>query len=214
MMTLRELKDVVTVADMKTPIPKAGTLINAGIPVVVKEVINADTQIMVFENGYVLYIAGDHNTVFPLHNCDGYEYKSVADSSQILKGDFFENENWYMRLLLEGEDRITNNRAIYHNRFSVSYHDIAEDLGMMEDRSHNVEKNLIEREMVKEILSFVDEKAAKAISDYYQVGKKQYEIGEEIQMDCKAVSKLIRRNVMKIRRNISIETSEVLVKKK
>lgn len=53
MLTLKELKKIVKVADMEKRIPSVKSL--KGHDVVVKEIISADTDISVYDNGYVLY---------------------------------------------------------------------------------------------------------------------------------------------------------------
>ena len=90
--------------------------------VVVKEMINADTTISVYDHGYVLYTAGNQSTVFPLHSCDDYEYVSVTGDNKEFNKEFFDNENWYIRLLMEAEDRmaysqskISTNHGVFSN---------------------------------------------------------------------------------------------------
>ena len=80
MLTLKELKKIVKVADMEKRIPSVKSLKEH--KVVVKEMINADTTISVYDHGYVLYTAGNQSTVFPLHSCDDYEYVSVTGDNQ------------------------------------------------------------------------------------------------------------------------------------
>ena len=55
MLTLKELKKIVKVADMEKRIPSMKSLKEH--KVVVKEMINADTTISVYDHGYVLYTA-------------------------------------------------------------------------------------------------------------------------------------------------------------
>ena len=98
MLTLKELKKIVKVADMEKRIPSVKSLKEH--KVVVKEMINADTTISVYDHGYVLYTAGNQSTVFPLHSCDDYEYVSVTGDNKEFNKEFFDNENWYIRLLM------------------------------------------------------------------------------------------------------------------
>ena len=53
MLTLKELKKIVKVADVEKRIPSVKSLKEH--KVVVKEMINADTTISVYDHGYVLY---------------------------------------------------------------------------------------------------------------------------------------------------------------
>ena len=103
-MTLKELKAVVKVADERKPAPKHKELLEKGVNVVVKEVISDGVEITVFENGYVLFTDGKRKTVFKLHECEGVDYESVKDKSVIFQSTFFENENWYVLLLLVGSN--------------------------------------------------------------------------------------------------------------
>jgi hypothetical protein len=109
MLTLKELKKIVKVADVEKRIPSVKSLKEH--KVVVKEMINADTTISVYDHGYVLYTAGNQSTVFPLHSCDDYEYVSVTGDNKEFNKEFFDNENWYIRLLMEAEDRMHIARA-------------------------------------------------------------------------------------------------------
>lgn len=65
MLTLKELKKVVKVADMKADTPSAKALKESGAEIVVKEVLETDASIAVYENGYVLYQEGTKTTVLP-----------------------------------------------------------------------------------------------------------------------------------------------------
>ena len=120
MLTLKELKKIVKVADVEKRIPSVKSLKEH--KVVVKEMINADTTISVYDHGYVLYTAGNQSTVFPLHSCDDYEYVSVTGDNKEFNKEFFDNENWYIRLLMEAEDRmaysqskISTNHGVFSN---------------------------------------------------------------------------------------------------
>ena len=59
--------------------------------IVCKEMINKDTDITVYKNGYVLYHTGIKCTVFVLPEKGCYSYDSVNVAS-VLDGEFFENE--------------------------------------------------------------------------------------------------------------------------
>ena len=98
MLTLKELKKIVKVADVEKRIPSVKSLKEH--KVVVKEMINADTTISVYDHGYVLYTAGNQSTVFPLHSCDDYEYVSVTGDNKEFNKEFFDNENWYILSLI------------------------------------------------------------------------------------------------------------------
>ena len=126
MLTLKELKKIVKVADMEKRIPSVKSLKEH--KVVVKEMINADTTISVYDHGYVLYTAGNQSTVFPLHSCDDYEYVSVTGDNKEFNKEFFDNENWYIRLLMEAEDRMEYSQSkVKSNHGVFSNSDVTDD---------------------------------------------------------------------------------------
>lgn len=127
MLTLKELKKIVKVADVEKRIPSVKSLKEH--KVVVKEMINADTTISVYDHGYVLYTAGNQSTVFPLHSCDDYEYVSVTGDNKEFNKEFFDNENWYIRLLIEAEDRMAYSQSkISTNHGVFSNSDVTDDV--------------------------------------------------------------------------------------
>ena len=126
MLTLKELKKIVKVADVEKRIPSVKSLKEH--KVVVKEMINADTTISVYDHGYALYTAGNQSTVFPLHSCDDYEYVSVTGDNKEFNKEFFDNENWYIRLLMEAEDRMAYSQSkISTNHGVFSNSDVTDD---------------------------------------------------------------------------------------
>ena len=211
MMTLRALKELVAEANVENAAPKLGTLLKDGVSIVVKEVINENCEIMVFENGYVYYRVDNHETIFPLHEVGTYTYGSVKKSS-VLEGDFFENENWYTRLILEGEDRITSNENRHHRRFCISYSCEEEDWDVLKDHTVDVlERNMLQ-DLLKEVFEKMDERAARAIVASLEHGLTHEEIGMLIHMNRNAVSKMIKRNLEKVKKNFKIEDGELVLR--
>lgn len=66
MLTLRELKKMVEPADERMRVPTVKALQESGVPIVVRELLNDQTEITVFANGYVIYRSGKRMTVFML----------------------------------------------------------------------------------------------------------------------------------------------------
>ena len=132
---IKRTEKIVKVADVEKRIPSVKSLKEH--KVVVKEMINADTTISVYDHGYVLYTAGNQSTVFPLHSCDDYEYVSVTGDNKEFNKEFFDNENWYIRLLMEAEDRMaysqskisTNHGCVFSNS------DVTDDAEIMRGSS-------------------------------------------------------------------------------
>ena len=119
MLTLKELKKVVKVAGMTKRVPSEKALEKEEI--VVKEILSGECDITVYANGYVLYRENGKKTIFPLHSCKDYQYMDVKEDRSIMNEEFFDNENWYIRLLMEATDRMEINQtkvASNHKRMS------------------------------------------------------------------------------------------------
>ena len=151
MLTLKELKKIVKVADVEKRIPSVKSLKEH--KVVVKEMINADTTISVYDHGYVLYTAGNQSTVFPLHSCDDYEYVSVTGDNKEFNKEFFDNENWYIRLLMEAEDRMAYSQSkISTNHGVFSNSDVTDDAEIMRGSSKDFVDDVIDREILHALI--------------------------------------------------------------
>ena len=151
MLTLKELKKIVKVADVEKRIPSVKSLKEH--KVVVKEMINADTTISVYDHGYVLYTAGNQSTVFPLHSCDDYEYVSVTGDNKEFNKEFFDNENWYIRLLMEAEDRMAYSQSkISTNHGVFSNSDVTDDAEIMRGSTKDFVDDVIDREILNALI--------------------------------------------------------------
>ena len=209
MMTLKELKAVVKVADERKPAPKHKELLEMGVNVVVKEVISDGVEITVFENGYVLFTDGKSKTVFKLQECEGVDYESVKDKSVIFQSTFFENENWYVLLLLVGMERLEKNlekQLADHKVYSSDSIGLADFYVTNEpDALHKI----IEQETIEEIRTVLTEKQMYAMTAYYCEGISQIEISKNLGISQQAASKLIKRSIQEIREVMHIEETVI-----
>ena len=127
MLTLRELRNMVEVAEVEGRVPSVKALLGAKVPIIVKELLSEQAEISVYQNGFVLYRVGKRATVFPLHSCKEYIYDSNIEALTNINERFFDNENWYIRLILEGEDRLVKNQEVRNGKKTISYSAVAED---------------------------------------------------------------------------------------
>ena len=127
MLTLRELRNMVEVAEVEGRVPSVKALLEAKVPIIVKELLSEQAEISVYQNGFVLYRVGKRATVFPLHSCKEYIYDSNIEALTNINERFFDNENWYIRLILEGEDRLVKNQEVRNGKKTISYSAVAED---------------------------------------------------------------------------------------
>lgn len=192
MLTLKELKKIVKVADMEKRIPSVKSLKEH--KVVVKEMINADTTISVYDHGYVLYTAGNQSTVFPLHSCDDYEYVSVTGDNKEFNKEFFDNENWYIRLLMEAEDRMAysqNKISTNHGVFSNS--DVTDDAEIMRGSSKDFVDDVIDREILHVLIKELTERQKMVLNLVYFEEMRQQDVADYLGIKQQSVNDLLNR---------------------
>ena len=192
MLTLKELKKIVKVADVEKRIPSVKSLKEH--KVVVKEMINADTTISVYDHGYVLYTAGNQSTVFPLHSCDDYEYVSVTGDNKELNKEFFDNENWYIRLLMEAEDRMAYSQSkISTNHGVFSNSDVTDDAEIMRGSSKDFVDDVIDREILHALINELTERQKMVLNLVYFEEMRQQDVADYLGIKQQSVNDLLNR---------------------
>ena len=192
MLTLKELKKIVKVADVEKRIPIVKSLKEH--KVVVKEMINADTTISVYDHGYVLYTAGNQSTVFPLHSCDDYEYVSVTGDNKELNKEFFDNENWYIRLLMEAEDRMAYSQSkISTNHGVFSNSDVTDDAEIMRGSTKDFVDDVIDREILNALIKELTERQKTVLNLIYFEEMRQQDVADYLGIKQQSVNDLLNR---------------------
>ena len=192
MLTLKELKKIVKVADVEKRIPNVKSLKEH--KVVVKEMINADTTISVYDHGYVLYTAGNQSTVFPLHSCDDYEYVSVTGDNKEFNKEFFDNENWYIRLLMEAEDRMAYSQSkISTNHGVFSNSDVTDDAEIMRGSSKDFVDDVIDREILNALIKELTERQKTVLNLVYFEEMRQQDVADYLGIKQQSVNDLLNR---------------------
>ena len=192
MLTLKELKKIVKVADMEKRIPSVKSLKEH--KVVVKEMINADTTISVYDHGYVLYTAGNQSTVFPFHGCDDYEYVSVTGDNKEFNKEFFDNENWYIRLLMEAEDRMEYSQSkVKSNHAVFSNSDVTDDAEIMRGSTKDFVDDVIDREILNALIKELTERQKKVLNLVYFEEMRQQDVADYLGIKQQSVNDLLNR---------------------
>ena len=204
MLTLKELKKIVKVADMEKRIPSVKSLKEH--KVVVKEMINADTTISVYDHGYVLYTAGNQSTVFPLHSCDDYEYVSVTGDNKEFNKEFFDNENWYIRLLMEAEDRMAYSQSkISTNHGVFSNSDVTDDAEIMRGSSKDFVDDVIDREILHALIKELTERQKMVLNLVYFEEMRQQDVADYLGIKQQSVNDLLNRALKTMKKKAEYE---------
>lgn len=202
MLTLQELKKIVDVPKSGENTPTAKQLRESG-ETVTKKKIGVDSEISVYQNGYALYQIENHSTVFPIHECMDYLYLDGSNAIH-LSGQFFCRKEWYLRLVLEGEDRLGRNHDEKERSWNISYHAAAEDWAVMENLADAALESLLMRETVAEMMHVLTEKQRYIIQRYYLQEGTQEQISKELGISQQAVSMAISQAIRSIREKYTV----------
>lgn len=199
MLTLQGLKRITDIPENQGKLPTARQLRKSGT-VIVREQFGGETEIAVYQDGCVLYRTGKYSTVFSLHSCGDYFYISEGNAFH-LPEQFFDKERWYLRLVLEGEDRLNRNCEERERRWKVSYSAISEDWSAMENLTESALEQLVKQETVAEILEGLTERQRYTVQKYYLQEETQEHISNELGISQQAVSLTISQSIRSIRKN-------------
>ena len=164
--TLKELKKMVPVASEFKRVPGLKKILEDGIEVILRKQMENHAEVVVYKNGYVSYHAHERYTVFALHNCTHYYYESQGNEHQTIPHNHFEDMEWHIRLVLEGEDRLVRNlEARESETFSYAADVNPEYNNEMEDPRINVMDFVLNKEFLRkaseeEVQTKVDEQDA------------------------------------------------------
>jgi len=209
MLKLAELKAMVPEAGKMERNPTYKQLRESGHEIVVKEKIDADTEVMVYDNGLVVYKNFQRITIFPLHKCSAYCYEN-GNCTNIVYDKVFEDEAWYLRLILEGEDRLTRNqkkRDVFHN--VISYSAVSEEWSLLEDESMDLLQSVMKKDVLDRLMELLNEQEKEILLAYYVEGISQEQIAEAFEVTQQNISYLIRAAVLKSRRLLDAESGGV-----
>jgi len=152
MLTLKKVKELVGAPShaKRTPSPKM--LYEEGI-VLLRREFDQGSHLTVYNSGYVLFSAGKRNTVFHIHDCCGdYAYDAAEGKGDVIEEEYFENCEWHIRALFEGERKMEDNQAkcegAGRSNVCVSYHALSEDWSEIADRTINMLEKIIENSLM------------------------------------------------------------------
>lgn len=196
MMTLQELKEIIVIPEGGMKTPSAKQLGENGREVA-KKYFGEDAWIVAYQEGYALYHAYGCSTVFLINGCGDYLYISNGMCS-FLPEQFFRNEPWYVRLVLEGEDRLEHNREVKEQGRSVPCNGMLErwqDMGTMQDP---VLKSLISKENVEEMLGCLTKRQRAVVYLCFLQQKTRKEAAKELGISSPAVSAALSKAARRI----------------
>lgn len=205
MLTLKKVKEMVKAPVHTKRVPSPKVLLEEGRIFLRKE-FEHGSHLTLYHNGYVWFSAGKRNTVFHIHDCRGdYAYGASKGKGEVIKEEYFENCEWHIRALFEGEQRVEESQlkceGVGQTKVSVSYHAVAEDWGEMADSEINVLDKYIEKEALHAMMAVLTKKQRNLIYQNYVLDKTHQEIADGMGIARGSVNQALER----IRRKFDFE---------
>ena len=168
------------------------------------------SHLTVYNSGYVLFSAGKRNTVFHIHDCQGdYAYDAAEGKGDVIEEEYFENCEWHIRALFEGERKMEDNQAkcedAGRSNVCVSYHALSEDWSEVADRTINMLEKIIENEAVHAMLAVLTDKQRDLIHQQFVLGKTHQEIADDMGISRGSVTRAVNQALERIRRKFDFE---------
>jgi len=207
MLTLQEVKQKVAIPKGKGKVPTVKYLRDRDV-VFISRNLGVDAEIMVYVSGYAVYRIGRYAMVFSVHACGDYQYPS-SGAILCIREAFFNLQEWYVRLVLEGEDRVFRNREVQEQEKNISYSAVAEDCLFMGGMENSPLEQIIRQETIKELLESLTERQRMIIGQYFFYRKAQKEIARDLGTTASLVSKTIAQVIQKIQKGYAEPISNI-----
>lgn len=198
MFTLQEIRQMVKNPEERGKLPTAKQLRN-GDMIVVRRNLGTDAEILVYQSGYALYRIGKYATVFSIHDCGDYLYP-LSGKILCIRESFFKQQEWHVRLVLEGEDRVCRNRESQEYEKNISYSAVSEDWLIMAGLDKSPLEQLMEEETIGELMNLLTERQRQVIAWFFFARKTQREIAKELGLTQPTISQEISKAIQRMRK--------------
>lgn len=182
--TLRELKAKIDAVTEKK-LPKYAQLM-AQNPVTVAQTRVNGAILTAYQNGYAVYEMDGAHTVMAVDRCGDYRYDFNDGTYQVVPTEVFEEAEWSLRLIMEGERRMEHTRSVINSNneeFMLS-NDGSDwcEVAMVDFMEAENAEMLADEELRKlyAAMGKLTERQREVIELYYFKGMTQQEIAEEL----------------------------------
>ena len=194
-MTLKELQKRIERTGGKD-LPTAAWLRAGNSPLAISREIAKSGKLSVFVNGFALYETEDGSTVFRVDYCGGYTYFG-ANTEDTLSEEFFADTDWWVRLVMEGEDRLTHNRNARTEKNTSLYE--CDELVLA--AACEFDEEIMLQELVEEVLLLMTPRQREVVKLYYLDELGVEEIASQYGISHQAVSETLSAAKKKIQKN-------------
>lgn len=204
-MTLKELK-LKMCCPMEGRVPSAKTIRSLDPEEIVTRIdFGNGASMTAYMNGYVLYQVRNRATVLSAFSKGAYVYE-MDDGNHEIDEAFLDNEKWYVRLMLEGENRLARNLEVQQSHVSIDAE--SEDWGEIAKPAF-VETDYLKQEALLEIKNSLSDRQWEVIYRYFMEGETLEAIGITFGMTKQGVRKILMQSLDRCRSKLSPDLLEV-----
>ena len=182
--TLRELKAKIDAVTEKK-LPKFAQLMEQNPVAVAQTSVNGAT-LTAYQNGYAVYEIDGAHTVMAVDRCGDYRYDFNDGTHQVVPAEIFEESEWSLRLIMEGERRMEHTRSVIDsNREEFTLSNDGSDwceVAMVDFMEAENAEMLADEELRRlyAAMGKLTERQREVVELYYFKGMTQQEIADEL----------------------------------
>ena len=202
--TLRELKSKIAEVTEKE-LPQYKQLMEQNPVAVAQTSVNGAT-LTAYQNGYAVYEMDGARSVMAVDRCGDYRYDFNDGTYQVVPAEVFEEAEWSLRLIMEGERRLEHNLNKTSSKYEVA---VLECDGS--DWSDSIMVDFLEEDNAEMIadqelrrlyaaMGKLTERQSEVIQLYFYKGMTQQEIADELGIARPVVSKIMKAALKKIKK--------------
>lgn len=202
--TLRELKTKIDAVTEKK-LPKYAQLMEQNPVAVAQTSVNGAT-LTAYQNGYAVYEMDGAHTVMAVDRCGDYRYDFSDGTYQVVPAEVFEEAEWSLRLIMEGERRMEHTRSVINSNneeFMLS-NDGTDwcEVAMVDFMEAENAEMLADEELRKlyAAMGKLTERQKEIIELYYFKGMTQQEIAEELGICQQSVNRIMTQAIKKLKK--------------
>lgn len=202
--TLRELKTKIdAVTEKKLP---GYQQLMAQNPVAVAQANVNGATLTAYQNGYAVYEMDGARSVMAVDRCGDYRYDFNDGTYQVVPAEVFEEAEWSLRLIMEGERRMENNRnKTCHDNEKVSLSCDGTDwceAAMVDFMEADNAQMLADEELRRlyAAMGRLTERQSEVIQLYFYKGMTQQEIADELGIGQRTVSHTLEGALKKLKK--------------
>lgn len=147
------------------------------------------------------------HTVIAVDRCGDYRYDFTDGTYQVVPAETFEETEWSVRLLMEGERRMEhnrNNRTAENENVSLECDGSDWSAAVMVDFLDEDNADLLADQELRRLyaaMSKLTERQSEILQLYFYKGLNQYEIAEELGVCQQSVNRIMNQAVKRLRKN-------------